>query len=324
MVLTTSRGGIAQTTLEAKGLPAIEIQPLQVSKTSTGLNFGQVSLGHNDPVKDSLPYRLWIRSTTQADHNTTVTVTLPTGNPADFVWPTATGLSRNWESDDLLTPPIGGFPTGTLLSYPTYTSTDTFSSLAGTNPCNNRTVSLAIGADGNPTAATISANDSLGYVFDSNSGYWYCDFPVEFYPESAKGPLSAVLTGTGTGEGAAVTLTLTGNATGPLVITPSPALLANPVAVGLGSTTTLTLTITNEGSVTETGLSFALSGTGSGDFQIVGTDCWGLGSAAHAYSDLDQLLAGASCTVSGGIPADDPEPILRDFHGDRSKRQRTC
>jgi len=81
LVLTTNRGGIAQTTLEAKGLPAIEIQPLQISKTSTGLDFGQVSLGHDDP-NDVLPYRLWVRGTTQADHNTTVTVTLPTGNPA--------------------------------------------------------------------------------------------------------------------------------------------------------------------------------------------------------------------------------------------------
>jgi len=296
-VMNTSRGGVAQTTLEAKGLPAIEIQPLQLSKTATGLDFGNVALGHNDPVKDSLPYRIWIRSTTQTDNNTTVTVTLPTGNPADFVWP-ATDVTFNISTgvDDLLTPPIG------------LVADDIGGS--GINPCSNKTLSLALNADGTPKAGTSQS----GYKYDSASGYWYCDFPVEFYPESARGALSAALTGTGTGEGTS-SLTLTGNATGPLVITPSPALLATPVAVGLGSSTTLTLTITNQSaSVTESGLSFALSGTGSGDFQIVGTDCWGQGDETHhAYSDLDKLGPGDACYVWIGFEPKSQNPYSVTF-----------
>jgi hypothetical protein len=295
LVLTTSRGGASQTTLEAKGLAPIEVQPLLVSKTKTGLDFGPVALGHDSAANDSLAYRVWVRDTTSADSNTTVTVTLPTANPADFVWPNDSVTFTITEMpDDVLTPPVPGG-----LGYLPLTNVPETRGGGGVNACSNKTVSLALGTDGNPTPAAVASNASVNYVFDGASGYWYCDFPVEFYPQSARGALSAVLTATGTTAGTS-SLTLTGNASGPLVITPSPLLLSQPVAVGLGSSTSLTLTITNESAtVTESGLSFALSGTGSGDFQIVGTDCWGDKGTApvHAYSDLDQLLPGGVCYV---------------------------
>jgi hypothetical protein len=291
LALTTSRAGASQTTLEAKGLAPIEVQPLQVSKTDTGLDFGQVSLGHNDPINDSLPYRVWVRDTTSADLNTTVTVTLPTPTPANFVWPTvvlpATGVPFTITTgvDDMLTPPVG-------------LGSETIGG-GGTNLCNNKTLSLTLGADGLPSAATRTANQALGYKFDSDSGYWYCDFPVEFYPQSGRGALSADLNAAGSGGGTSK-LTLTGNATGPLVISPSKPLLAEPVAVGLASTTNMTLTITNEGAVPQTGLSFALSGTGAADFQIIGTSCWGAYTSpvAHAITGaLDALQPTDSCWV---------------------------
>ena len=295
LALTTSRAGASQTTLEAKGLAPIEVQPLQVSKTDTGLDFGQVSLGHNDAANDSLPYRVWVRDTTSADLNTTVTVTLPTPTPANFVWP-STGVlfTITTGADDMLTPPVG-------LSTPP--GGTTIGSGGGTNRCNNKTLSLTLGADGLPSTATRTANEALGYTFESASGYWYCDFPVEFYPQSGRGALSADLTATGSGGGTSK-LTLTGNATGPLVISPSKPLLAEPVAVGLASTTNMTLTITNEGATAQTGLSFALSGTGAADFQIIGTTCWGAYTppATHAVSPLptgalDALQAGDYCWV---------------------------
>ena len=287
LVLTTSRGGVAQTTLEAKGLAPIEVQPIQVSKTHTGLDFGQVSLGHNDAANDSLAYRVWVRDTTSADRTTTVTVTLPTPTPADFVWPaTSVTTFTISDPDHLLTPPVG---IGSPRSF----------GGGGTNACSNKTLSLALGPTGDPTATSPQA----GYTYDGASGYWYCDFPVEFFPQSGRGALSAALTATGTNAGTSA-ITLTGNATGPLKISPSPFLLADPVAVGLASTTNLTLTITNQGEITQTGLSFGLSGTGAGDFQIVGTTCWTKRAVAHALpaptdypTVIDQLAKNEDCLV---------------------------
>jgi hypothetical protein len=296
LVLTTSRGGASQTTLEAKGLAPIEVQPLQVSKTKTGLDFGTVALGHNDPANDSLPYRIWVRDTTSADSNTTVTVLLPTPSPADFVWPnTSATLSLPFGSaDDVLTPPVGF-----ALSFTT--GTDTFAAPSGVNPCSNKTLALSFKSDGvTPTAGTSQS----GYTFDTASGYWYCDFPVEFYPQSGKGPLTADLNAAGSGGGTSK-ITLTGNAGGPLVVTPSPALLASPVAVGLGSSTNITLTVTNQSAtVTEGNLTFALSGTGSADFQILGTTCWtahSVGLTADYPAVLDKLAPGEHCLVWVGF-----------------------
>jgi hypothetical protein len=296
LTLKTSRGGIAQVNLEGKGLPVIELQPLNISTTHTGLDFGQVALGHNDPSAEpsgnSQPYRVWVRDTTQTDRNTTVTVTLPKPNPADFVWPTsATAFSI--ATGTLMTPPVGLGSTGTLA--------------ANINACDNRILSFALGTDGLPSAEARSANAALGYAYDSESGYFYCTFPVQFYPQSARGALSAVLSAAGTGGGSS-SLTLTGTASGPLVINPSPALIGNPVAVGMSADSNLTLTISNQGAIPQNNLTFALSGTGSGDFQIVGTDCWGVNNytytpSSHAYADLAavSLAAGGSCKVWFGF-----------------------
>jgi len=297
--LNTSRGGAAQATIEGKGLAVVEVQPLKVTKTSTGLSFGQVALGHNDASKNSKPYRIWVRDTTSADKNTTVTVTLPKPNPADFVWPTssATLTIENGVGPTngigLLTPPLGA--SGSQLSAG---GTSTFSSNSATNPCDNKTVSFAVDTSKKPTDATKTGNSP--YVYDDDSGYWYCSFGVQFYPQSARGALTADLSGAASGGGTSK-VTLTGTATGPLVVNPSPALLQDPVAVGMSANSNLTLTISNEGAVDQKGLTFALSGTGSGDFQIAGTTCWGVNSypAAHAYEGLPAvtLTAGASCYV---------------------------
>jgi hypothetical protein len=287
--VSSSRGGAAQATLEGKGLPVLEIQPTQVTLTHTGLEFGQVALGHNDPALNSHPYRIWVRETTSADRNTTVTVALPKPNPADFVWPTSPAAltvvnGANADGIGLLTPPIdlGEFTSNSL-----------------TNPCDNKTVSLTVGPDKLPTSATQAGNSP--YVYDDASGYWYCDFGVQFYPQSARGALTAALSGSASGGGSS-SVTLTGTASGPLVINPSPALLQDPVSVGMSSSTYLTLTVKNDGAVNQNGLTFALSGTGAGDFQIVGTDCWGTAAAyspAHLYTDLKAvvLAPAASCKV---------------------------
>ena len=317
LVLTTSRGGNSQTTLEAKGLAVIEVQPIQVTKTQTGLDFGQVPLGHKGEVSDtpypydSLPYRVWVRDTTSADLNTTVTVTLPTPTPADFVWPsTGTSLTITDNPDDpnnIVSPPLD-----TL-------SPEGFSG-SSVNPCSNKILSLTVGVDGRPVGGT----EQGPYTWDEASGYWFCDFPVMFFPQSARGALSADLSAAGSGGGSSK-VTLTGNATGPLKITPSPYLLSDPVAVGLASTTYLTLTITNASDestgVIETGLTFGLSGTGAGDFQIAGTTCWTKDPSLHyvnpapiSYpSVIDQLAPGQSCQVWLGFQPTTQAPYAVTF-----------
>jgi hypothetical protein len=311
--LSTSRGGASQATLEGKGLAPVEVQPLQLSKANNGLDFGQESLGNNNPDK-ILPYRVWIRSTTSADKTTTMTVTLPPATPADFVWPN-TGSTTPISlpiggTDDLLTPPVISGGASNASPFTSYTAV-----LAnGANRCHSKTVSLAVAATGEPTDATKDANAALGYIYDASSGYYYCDFAVQFYPNSARGALTAGLTATGTSAGTS-SLTLVGNAVGPLAINPSPMILADPVAVGLASTQNLTLTVTNNGAVTQTGLTFGLSGTGSADFQIMGTSCWStsranaIGPVAHALpltgldypTVIDQLASGGKCEVWVGF-----------------------
>jgi hypothetical protein len=70
---------------------------------------------------------------------------------------------------------------------------------------------------------------------------------------------------------------------------------------------TITLTITNQGVTSQTGLTFALNGTGAEDFQITGTDCWGAATAyvpsGHAYTDLPAvtLVKDGVCHVTVGF-----------------------
>lgn len=303
LVLSTTRGGASQTTLEGKGLPAFEIQPLQVMTGKDGLTFKQTSLGHNDGT-NVLGYRAWLRSTTAADLTSTVTLTLPAATPADFVWSQGTTYLTIGGPGNLLTPPV---PYG----YDEWDAAEYFSypiQVAGgetrVNPCHSKTVSMAIPAGGTKPVT------NAGYTYDESSGYFYCDFAVQFYPNSDRGTLTAELNGNATNSGTGK-LTLTGQAVGPLTINPSPLIVQETVAVGETLTTGLTLTVTNNGAATQTGLAFELGGTGAGDFQIEGTTCWTLDTLTkkHVLSDLfldsdlypqtkiDQLAQGESCLV---------------------------
>ena len=161
---------------------------------------------------------------------------------------------------------------------------------AGSNDCTNKTLDLS---------STLTLQNS----YHKAGSFWYCEFDVQFAPKSAKGALTADLTASATGGGSSK-LTLTGTSTGPLVVgfgptQTKPVIISEPVAVGMYAEKTVT--IANQGTTTVTGLTFGLSGTGSGDFQIVSTTCWGdNGDDHHARADIKavNLLSGGSCTVT--------------------------
>jgi hypothetical protein len=221
--------------------------------------------------------------------------------PMDADLPEVTGL-------DLGSTPIG--KTGSSLTYAVWVRDTTAADhtttvtvalptpsqpdfvFAGTNGCTNKTLDLS---------STLTIQN--GYY--KSGSFWYCTFDVTFAPKSAKGVLTADLTASATGGGSSK-LTLTGTSTGPLVVgygptQTKPVIVSEPVAVGMYAEKTVT--IKNQGLTTVTGLTFGLSGTGSGDFQIVSTTCWGINGEEvldHARADLSavNLLANGSCTVT--------------------------
>lgn len=282
LTVTSTNGGTATASLQAMGLPVLQIVqgtapvanttpdgfPLLLdtagAPTTNGtlaklsLDFGQVPL--NGPVTNDVKYfgvivrgPLKPAGSTAADPVTTTNVVLSNATtPADF-----------------------NYTAGTL-----------------SNPCTAAALDVsAILAAAAPTQAPLASPLANWFVLPSEFGV-YCQFPVVFYPQTSKGAKTASITATGTGGGSD-TAALTGEATGPLTITPSMNGFANQETVGdstnndytspLASISTnvsiavnpnLTLTIKNTSTTTAIGpITVALSGTNAGEFIIVDDQC---------------------------------------------------
>ncbi len=263
LTVTSTAGGTFPFTLTGTGLAPVQLIALGQTATTattpyTGLDFGQAP---NATAGNVFAYRLVVRgATTPTTASTVPSVALAAGTPPDFTY--VTGAAG-----------------------PTWTATTTA-------PCTGATLALpATGTQAGWSRTTVTpTNPSLGpNALDtslpggttddqSTSGYWTCDFYVEFDPQSGQSATAkaATLTATATAGGTS-SLSLSGTATGPLTITPTTEAFGTattPIPIGQ-TTAATTFTVANaaRNSAAQGPLTVAVSGANAADFSVVADLC---------------------------------------------------
>ena len=278
LVLDAANGGHNEVALTGVGLSLVQLVPLDQNSTVTpavtGLDFDMTPNGSVGPYHT---YRVVVRGASDPTVTSTV-ATVALANAAttpDFTYVTCTG------------------------------STCT---AATTNPCDGVTLTgLAAtstsrtGAGWNHTTSTADAAGTADALV--TSGYWTCDFKVEFLPQSGKSTTAKTAKINASGSaGGSDSLTLSGISSGPLTITPATASFSTPVALGTDLTgpsdagTSIdvrTFVVTNKtvtGGIAQGKLDAVLSGANVGDFVMFQDACTGT-----------SLTVGASCNIVVGF-----------------------
>jgi hypothetical protein len=276
--VTSTNGGSANASFQAIGLAVMQIvagstaaqggpPPLKADGTleDLKLDFGQVPL--NGSITDRTNwYGVLVRGPLPAV-KPTATAPAPTNTLTIQLNNTAVPADFNYTLGQLANP-----CTGVTIAFDQFTTPSIVGSVTGTN-------------------------SAKWYPAPSEYGVW-CEFEIEFYPQTSKGDKTATVAASGSGGGSD-TVTLTGTATGPLIITPSQAGFPGQLAVNdstnndftspitfttisMVQNPNLTLTVENTSTTTDIGpITVALSGTNADQFIIVNDQC----------SDKSTLLA---------------------------------